>query len=479
MGFPVVSPDGNYYNAGFDPNSNQTFSSRQTVNSALIQSPIQTTINTREALVDSQIQIFANQDIGSSLYAILLRYNRPFNILDATKKPLDNDPQNFDIDTRTNYVAILAKQNPQLADEINSFGTVFSSGSHILRPFITDPRIEDTVMPDSNKICVPFLFDKKATQISNGVFLQRPGIELIIRQRLSDQVVSTAFLNDVSKVISKTVSPSVPLYTLDRQTLTDTIEALSTSNNLSSNATSTFNTFTATQITSVSTLIETIKAVITQLSVAQQAIDFVGTKINWFPLPSSSGPETGAVGASLSTAGISSASTELDNNILELNIKKLNAQFNFTPQTIDLGSFASPFAGSGQADSVATFDDQLKEQTEKKDGLGQDGLIAMGNIEMISGEISGLGLIDILCIYTALWSIDIGSLLTFLDPNAFNRMITFNPSFASVSGVNSRSNDIISALQTFEGRLNTIFAWVDQLLLNQSKNPLSVIGGSV
>lgn len=483
LGFPVISPDGqSFYNSGFNPNASFTFTSRQSINSAIAQSPLQTIINQRESLVDTQIQIFANQDTGSTLYALLLRFPRPFNNLDSTLKPLDVDQQKFDVDYRTVYQQLLSDKNPQLSDEIMSFGTTFSSGQHILRPFIVDPKIENTIMPDSNKICVPFLYDKKTTQITDGVYLQRPGIELIIRQRLSDKVVSVGFLNDVTNILSGKKNPSVPTYTLDRQTLTDTIEALSTDNNLSSNATSTFSTFTSTQVTTVSTLVETIKAVVTQLSAANTVIDKIQDQINWFPMPSVSGPETGSIGASLNRSGTSSAQKNIDNNILELTIKKLNAQSDFNQQ-VDLGNFASPFFGSNNADSVAVFDGQLKNLVEQRDGLADFGFKAMGNTEIINGEISGLGLIDILSIYTALWSIDITSLLSFLDPESFKRMITFNPNFSNIPEVASRSSDsvpdIISALQIFEGRLSTIFAWVDQLLKQQSKNPTAVVGGSV
>ena len=482
LGFPVANASGGFYNPGFDPNSGKTIDKKQSVNSQ-IDSGLQNNLTSRELFAQNQKQIFANQDLNSSIYALLLQYTRPFKILGSDFGPLDNDPQTFKVDQRAKAIQQLAKNNPSMADSISSSGSQFVSSQHPLRPFIVDPKIENTVMPDDRKICVPFLYDKNATKIGDNIYLQRPGIETIIRNRLSDQVVSTAFYNDVTKIISGVASPSVPTATLDRQSLLDTVIALSDENNLSPTAIQNFTNFTLTQVNQVSNLVETIKAVVNQYATAVIVLAGVQQQINWFPVPSVDGPYTGPIGASLSRTNVNSSISNIDNNILELRIKTLNAQSNFNAPSIDLGSFASPFAGSGKADSVKTFNQQLQALIERRDNIAQAGFIAMGNMEIISGEVSGLGLIDILCIYTALWSIDLSSLLGFLDDDAFTRMITFNPEFLNVSEVSSRKNgsapNIVDTLTTFETKLSGLLSWADSILAKNFKNPIGNYSGSL
>lgn len=480
LGLPVAVADNSFYNPGFDPTAAQTFTKRQAINDK-IDSSLQVLMNLREITPENQRQIFANQNISSSVYALLLRYPLPFKVLADGKQPFDIDAQFFKVDDRSSAANFLALLNPQLSDSISGVSADFTGARHILRPFIVDPKIENTVMPDGNKICVPFLADKKATKLSDNVFLQRPGIELIIRQRLADKITNTVFLNDISKIIKGQNSPSVITSSLDRETLIDTIEALSSHNKINPSATNDFSNFSSTQVTIVSTLIETIKAVIKELGKDMIIIDRAKQLINWFPVPSTDGPGTGPVGASISRAGTSNALSEIDNSIVELRIKKLNAESQLNQQT-DLGSFASPFVGSSGADKIKVFGDQLQDQVQKRDRIAEEAFIAMGNIETITGEISGLGLIDILSIYTALWAIDTDTLISFLDDDSFQRMITFNPSFASISAVSARKGGtktpITTALSKFESKLSNLLSFADKILANQLISPLEVFGGS-
>src|SRR5690606_31964613 len=70
----------------------------------------------------------------------------------------------------------------------------FDSGSHMLRPFTTDPNIIDTVTGFSNEtriVAAPFLSTKNDTGIERDVFAKRPGIEFILRLRLKEQNTTT------------------------------------------------------------------------------------------------------------------------------------------------------------------------------------------------------------------------------------------------------------------------------------------------
>ncbi|HVI40695.1 MAG TPA: hypothetical protein VM577_08545 [Anaerovoracaceae bacterium] len=479
LGFPVVGSDGSFYNPGFDPNSAGSFTKRQAVNGK-ISTSLQTVMTTRETNPDTLRQIFANQDVGSSTYALMLRYPIPFKVLADGVAPLDPDQQFFTVDDRSAVAALLTIQNPLLADSIGAVAGTVNGAKHILKPFTVDPRIENTVMPDANKICVPFLANKKTTLIAPNIYVQRPGLESIISQRLSDQSVDTNFLTDVSNIIAGATTP-VTTISLDRETIIDTIEALATDNAISGDATDTFQNFSDIQIINVTRLIKTIKQVVKQLSKAMTTIDRAKQLINFMPVPSTDGPITGPNGAALSRSATSNALSDVDNKIVELRIKKLNAERQVVPQQ-DLGFFASPFAGSSGTDSVKVFNDQLQDLVSKRDGIAEEAFKAMRDIEMITGEISGLGLIDILAVYTALWAIDTETLINFLDDDAISRLFNFNPIYQGVPEVAARNGgtkkSMIDVLTTFEGKVSSILGFADKLLANQLLSPLVVFGGS-
>ncbi len=487
LGLPVVASDGSFYNPGFDPTGNKTIDKKQAINSKVLNSKLQNIINARENLPLSLKNIFARQDLSSSVYALVLRYTGPFKILDENKQALDIDNQSFTVDSRNTEIVLFASFNDQLADKIlntsSAFtstvvGQNFSGGQHILRPFIVDPRIENTVMPDKNRICVPFLKDKTTTRLHANTYLMRPGIELIIRDRLQAQTQDKTFLNDVQKIINGDNSPGLTISSLDLETLRSTVIALADQNKLEgTDILNIFNGFTSIQVETVSQLIKLIKVVIKQLYLALQQIDEAKNKINWVPVPAIEGPELGAKGAFLSRLGTNNSSSEIDLKITELRIKKLNSDRLITERQ-DLGTFASPFSSNLVGEKSKSYDSQLQEEIQKRDRIADTAFQAMGIIEIITGEISGLGLIDILSIYTALWAIDIKSLIGFLDDETFERLVTYNPELKSTA-LEARGTDILSTLNDFEHKLINILSFADKLLIQQQSSPLEEIGGVI
>lgn len=484
LGFPVVVNSGDFYNPGF-PFIFGNINDKQNINDKFFDSSLQTLINKRETLPIELKNIFVRQDINSSIYALILRYTKPFNVIKAGGQPLDIDPQYFTVDTRNSMFEFFLLENPQLLGPVLGSTTFFaktvvgqnlSGGQHILKPFVTDPRIVTTVMPDKNMIAVPFLKDKFALQIENNVFAQRPGIELIIRQRLSNQAQDKTFLNDVKKIISGSLEPGTNISSIDFETLRNVVSALADDNSLhGDDVLNLLNGFTSIQIITTSNLLKIIKSVIKKLSEAIFKIDQAKTKINWVPLPSIEGPESGAKGAVLSRAGISSTNSEIDVKITELRIKKLNAERALTEQN-DLGNFASPFSGNAGGENTSLYEDQLHELIQKRDKIANTAFKAMGEVEIITGEISGLGLIDILAIYTALWAIDIKSLIGLLDEDSFQRLIKNNPDLKAVA-TQARGTTVLSSLNDFEQKLINILSFSDSLLHKQLASPLEESDG--
>lgn len=487
LGLPVVGSDTAFYNPGFDPSGVKTSEKRQAINTNY-SNKFKNLINLvqlREKRAQERKAVFARQDLSSSLYALLLRYPLPFNVLDPNKTALEVDAQTFTVNDRELETFIFASDNANFQDQILAAGDKFKTGSKILRPFIVDPRIENTVTPDVNKICVPFLKDKKATKLDSANFLARPGLELIVRQRLTSSGEDVNFLKDVENIISENKSAGVTATALERQAVIDTLTALSDANKIDNNTRDIFTGISSLQVTTINGLIKTIKSIIKRLAQAMLTIDEAKTKINWIPIPSAEdGPGGGPLGASLSRVGLKNSSSDLDTIITELNIKKLNAERR-AQALEDLGDFASPFTSNSNLESVTKYSEQLDELVQKRDRIANEAFIAMGHIETIVGEISGLGLIDILAVYTALWSIDMASLINLLDDNSFKRMYNFNPEFRGQTEVGARfiqngqnTVNISTVLNNLENKISNILSFADKLLADQLQSPLEGSSGS-
>ena len=232
---------------------------------------------------------------------------------------------------------------------------------------------------------------------------------------------------------------------------------------------------TSNEATVIFDLIRTIKSVIGKLNKAICIIDEARAKINWIPIPSPEGPELGSRNAILDRS-LATAQTDLDKRILELRINKTNAEAKKTEDT-DIGFFASPFSATPQNSNLTQINKDLKKATKTRDRIANEAFVAMGEIEVISGETTGLGLIDILAVYTALWAMDITSLLGLIDERAFQRLKDFNPEFANDSRLESRNTDISACLQEFERNLVNILSFADKELARQRGNPVDEDGG--
>ncbi len=490
LGFPVAAPDGSYYNPGYNPTSGNKKEAKNQAVDSKIDNSLQTKLKNRETLPETLKKIFARQDIYSSIYSLVMRHVKTFNNLDISKGPFDDDPQTFTIDIRETEMQFFENLNPQLSSSISeaktyfqgsAIGSSFSGGKHLLKPFIVDPRIDATVMPDMRKVCVPFLKDKNATRLNNSTYLSRPGIELIIRERLRTASEDKTLLKDIEKILSGETSPGVNESTLDRNTLLTTVFALSDENNIQdTNLLETFQGFTSIQTTMVGRLVKLIKSVIKKLIKAQNTIDEARISINWVPIPNVEGPEMGATGASLNRVGVN-VSSDIDRKIAELKIKKLNAERRITEAT-ELGDFASPFSINLVGDNTNFIEKELSELTQRRDRIAANAFNAMKEIEIITGEVSGLGLIDVLCIYTALWAIDMKTLLGFLDDDAFNRLVTYNPELITGDVLLRQEGLIQNMVQTlseFESKLFNILSFADKLLTGQLASPLEDAGASL
>lgn len=474
IGFPVVEPGGSFYSPGYEPNSNKTADKKSKVNSKYLDNQALTlVINNREIFYRIRKNIFARQDINSTAYGIALRYIKTFSgYFDKGSigiDPLKPDLQTFVVPERD--VALLN------FNQINNLTNTFSKQTHILRPFITNPLINETVNPLENRICVPFLNTKEDTKINvNSPPLKRPAIELILRLRLQQESdTDTYFYQQASGLINGTVLEG------NNQNIKNTILAISGSDNLTqlkgnSAFLNNINGFSTVQTQTLNMLIIKIKGLIEQLDSSVRDLDVVSRQIEFLPKPDKQGPEFGGT----INSNINSV---YDQKIANLTLLDLNTTFQTKLINDRIGGGNELFASAVFASGQKNYKDEIKKIKRQKDDLSNRAIDNLANIERICGEVSGLGLIDVLAIYTALWAIDIESLLALLDDDSFNRLYDFNPELRSpevnARKLNGSSITCLDALKNFEISLYNILSFADHILKQVGESPLDKSGTSI
>jgi len=470
LGLPVVAPDGSFYSSGFEPNSTTTLDKREKVNKALLADQnLQTIMLLRERDVQTRRSTFVRQNIDSTAYALALRYTRSFSeYIDKNLGPLKADKQTYTIPDRI-------FETDRVGSKAN-----FNSASHILRPFIVNPLIADTVMPANNLVCVPFLASKEDTKIDLNVSLLRPGIEFILRMRLQENSSNIDFLNEVKRIISQQGSES------DSETAQDVRNTISVITGESDLATlqnspafdSIVGNISSVQFSTINILIKTIKLVLEKLDYSIREFDALKNSLNFEPIPTVEGPE---YGGNIRTSGGTGLS-EYEQKIGLLRIMDLNAQQQQKVVSDRLGGGSELFATSVVSVTQKDYSSEIAGLTKERDDLASQAIEHMSNIEKIVGEVSGLGLIDVLCIYTALWAIDLDVLLGLIDDEAFERLYSNNPELRTTE-VNERHDGFvfggIEVLTKFESKLFNILNFADKIFDQLRSSPQENNSGDI
>lgn len=477
LGLPIVDKSGNnFYSPGFSPTPGDP-EKRNSIDSGM-DTTVLNDADEREKQSSYVQSIFSAQDTRGTVAALIAIHVKPFNTLDS-------DDQSFTVDERSDEISYLKSLNTTLATDVDgavaslqgalkSNGTL-TTGVHLLKPFSCHPAVAYAVMPEQNLVCQPFLEDKSATRISANpdVFLPRPGIEFIIRARLVDSNPDAQYLSDLEKILSYEQSPTDDFVAdANTDTLRSTLEALADDNNVASaDVQDTFSEFTTVQASVVGNLIKIIKAVVELLGESVQEISEIRDEIAFVPIPNKKGLEK--LGSTRDVA----ATTKLERDILQLTIKKLNSERSIKIRD-GLGRFLTPFSDLERNDVYAQ---QLDEKTQEKQSFANKAWKHLRTIEIITGEYSGLGLIDVLAVYTALWTIKIDELLGLIDNDAATRLYDFNVDLRS-DAVNTRKNggtNVKTAQQALEDKIKTILSFADKLLGETLVSGIIDTGGDV
>jgi hypothetical protein len=455
LGFPAIDADGNLFNLGF-PLKDQD---QQADINKNISKPLKEAIARREFEAQSRLAVFSSPSADTTIFSLSMAVpggQRSFAIEPGDLINVDVTPKS--IPARTQYIN-------KLYSNLDGSGikNKFESVSHILAPFITDPVIANNIEPKSgsNSVLVgkPFL-DKKDLEFESGKYVSRPGIEFILRIKLREQNLYDSILR------SSAIDTVTPLLV---KTETGLIEFGVNEND----ARVLFETGLVDRHT-VFELLQTFKGVIKLYYAALKEIEEVSKKIMWIPLPGIAGPESGT---EVSTSYIKPVnfldSWEMERRISGLKVKSLLAKYQVDIGVNDDNSALnySDFTISEFQNVSAEFDASLAEQESQRNNLEARGSNALKIIELMGGEVSGLGLIDVIAVYLSLWSLDTPTLLDLLDDAAAKRLNSISE--LQNKDTKNRANKIGNATEAYN-KLSTVIADV----LSQGDKILADLRGS-
>jgi hypothetical protein len=441
IGLPIF--DGkNLYSPGYDVDAGRDkgviAKRNQIAKNICANSKLINILNQREIAPRNLSRFISKQDSKASILALstlnIREFSLPFkSVMDMAFDTnfIGIDPL-FVFDTNISSQINVAKNYTQIAElagyddlvKNNQIPAQYISRPHIIRPLMVDPRADLSVIPAKNRIAAPFVIGKEKVNLRQDVYLSRPYLEKVIRDRFSSSG-DLPLLERGKYVIQAAIGKE--------NASKDIFEEIKNSKDTSSYEKIIFANF-----------INIIRATMTELYKCLQAAYPVAAslpschseaKYNWIPMPNKSGLDAGCEAIPLTDHYFSPSNTPADQEILDKQIKKELADLasqkpldQSAESNVDLGSFAITNSSFLIYDffspqSISNdLDERLNKLHSKRNALLKRANSAISSIEIIMGEISGLGLSDILAISAALWYTDKEHLIYLIDKEAAKRM---------------------------------------------------------
>jgi len=475
VGFPVVAPDGTFFNPGHDPKQSETIAHRTAVKNKIYSSSANFILTAeRETQFYDRRDIFARQDEVASVYALLLRKTRPFLSAQTGKDPFFIDEQRTPIDSR--------KQELNDLNITSTIPDIITNVPHILKPFVVDPVIELAVMPEqSRRVAVPFLGSPKELitgkdEGGSDIKVSRPILEQIIINRLQVKEIDDTFIKSAKYILDNKTSAETSdeiKYTLLAISGKDSLE------NVGTEVIETIQDFTTLEVAIVNTLIKGIKVAVLELIASVQVLEYLRAKSNLQPIVGTNGPEFPQNGKIKTSGGLTDTS-ETRQKIALMQLKELvNNRLN-SKQDSRVGD--NSYVSGISVDLTKNLTNPIDNLKKEEDEIARRALNYLATIEKITGEIAGIGIVDILAIYTALYTIDMKYLIGFLDNNSLTRLdenfheLVNNEVFTQLAG---NRPPILDCLKEFEKIFFNILAFADSLIIITSQTPIKARKGSI
>jgi hypothetical protein len=468
IGFPVISNSGGMHSTGFDPDLNSNtdlLSKNQGIDNEVINDTSITLkqLDPREQVFKDYATIFGAGGFNAIALTLGSMFIRAFDQqFSDGLGALDFDGKQVQfINDRFAALRALYDQPGGQQDAFAALSPNLAS-EHLLKPFIVDPRIANNLNNISKSVAAPFLKDASKLNIfpaggNNLGALKRPFIE---------QVISIRFDN-TNYFRSSFVSDAVNTLISDIQTDPTKLdpELLAITNNPSSvlqnSDTAVFNNY-----------IKLIRAIIDELVDTIADLTNIRQTVNFQPIPDKAGIENGGTVNTVDP-------NDPNNKQIEISISDLQdkSDVNNLSFIIKIGLNSVPDPGSfvfGLDDHIfiankneqKSYDQRIQALNDNRNQVITQGINDLQTIEMIMGEFSGLGLIDIIAIQLAFFLMSREDLLGLIDDSAFTRAQT--RSDLNFSGI-SRNTDALASLKSFETNLQNIYLII-QAYYNQVFN---------
>lgn len=467
IGFPVVSKSGSFFSPGYNVNANMSeveINRQVDIIEEIIRDRSLTSqqLDPRERIFKTFRSIFSDGGFNAITVALGSVYVRSFDNQFGSTDPLVFDSAQVQSVSQRDF-ELFDYYNYQGSDEIiNSFNKLRGGGfllsTHILKPFIVDPRI--SITPHNNLIAAPFLKDASQLTQFDGSSYQRPYIERVISIRFNNQNLTGKSPNIVDLISS----------IKDDNTVTDAY-LISVANNPQKELQNS-------DVVVFGSYLKLMRALINTLIIAIKEVLDAEKTINFQPVPDTKLGLEGTITLNpIDPADPNNKAAEL--KILELFRKiSLEKSSNITDVSTN-GADEGGFVFSGLDDMVFASDKsaQISSQKEYDDLVGLRNHVGetssgeLQKIELIMGEFSGLGLIDIVAIQSAFWLMDKGKLLGLIDQSAHSRLL--NSTNGSRPNLNvstvDRNSDVLACLKEYESQLKQVYG-VIQLYANEVWN---------
>jgi hypothetical protein len=461
LGLPI-SDGSNIYSPGFDLDNNHDVTAKLNI-AKNISDDMYKIFDLRDSQFKKYNAIFYNGDVDSIVLSMSSAEIKDFGV------PLNKNTGSFDTDaTNQNYNNSLISK---LAGIVSHDGQMsedpLSTRFKLLKPFMVDPRTDLGLTDASKIIATPFATDKSKLKFGDDSYVIRPYIESVCRTRFATYENQSEYINSIISYVKDDVDNPT-------KTLVDKV----------------FNNGLIDETIKINNFINIIRSVLNALS---NAVDDVLTVLvvdksytiptyNWISIPEQGGPELGSKAKKILNQLDSSYNSLKDFEIINLNaINTLNgitAKVASAP-VVDLGSFAfENIELSPDADSSADYGNSILknlqsclEERQIATDLADNGLQI---IEIITGEFSGIGLLDILAISMTFWSIDKETILNLLDETVLNRMtavstLTDPLVLAMKDKATKRTMSPDQVLQSFQKQLLNVYQLI-QGLYNDIRN---------
>lgn len=449
IGLPIVNPQSptQFFNPGFNPdlnNDSQKITNYVTICNNFINSDIGAiSLDKLEYLLNLN-SVFALSDINSSVLTLSSMNIRPFNIsLEKNSGEVlnltSNDQKYIANYTDTNGNDMLTYQGPkgQLPDKLIEFNKNIGR-KHLIRPFMTDPRIAFTAK--SKSVNIPFLL----------VPSKYPPclLETICRQRFAAYKY-----NNLSDYEQATIAYSKDLK-LD-------IPDLLATNNSDPMKVRMYISF----INYARALSKKLKINVTTLKQAQQFFHLL-------PIPSIYGPVNGISAQNIYFQD--PFNTELDQKIIQLNtlnvienikISSEQAISRITGKPTELTNRQPipvfPMSMPDLEGSGNNIKDGLERTVNFRNKTFDAFNKALMNVEYVMGEFTGFGLCDAFVIQFALYLMEKPELYGLLDTEARDRLKTLPEIDPKIS--DAQVPDVITCLKALENKVSSLYQVFQQI----------------